>query len=208
MAAHRLGAAALAVVGLAEAGNFSGETMALVESIDIPLGSKMPGFQLKDPVGKIFESTSLSGSKGLLVAFTCNHCPYAIAIWPRLIALAEKAKKLGVNTVGINPNIHPGYPDDAPEKMIEKIKEWKIGFPYLVDETQAVAREFKAQCTPDLYLFDANQKLVYHGELDDNWKEPAKVKKHELMEAIVALTSGKVVSSDQKHSIGCSIKWK
>lgn len=170
--------------------------MALLESLDLPMGTPMPAFQLPDPDGKEHSSQNLMGPKGLLVAFTCNHCPYAIAIWPQLIALAADAQKLGINTVGINPNIHPDYPEDAPAKMKEKIKSWKIGFPYLVDATQKVAGDFKAQCTPDLYLFDAKQKLVYHGRLDD------------LNEAISHLSQGKPVDKNQKHSMGCSIKWR
>ena len=148
------------------------------------------------------------GSKGLLVAFTCNHCPYAIAVWPRLIRLAQYAQGLGIHTVGINPNIHPDYPEDAPDKMKEKIKEWGIGFPYLVDNTQKVADAFKAQCTPDLYLYNAAHELLYHGRLDDHWKEETKIKRQELKEAIENLASGKPISSDQYPSMGCSIKWR
>ena len=182
--------------------------MALMESITIALGTKMPEFELKDPASKSFKSDQLYGKKGLLVAFTCNHCPYALAIWPRLIRLAQHAASLGVNTVGINPNLHPDYPEDAPERMKEKIKEWGIHFPYLVDETQEVARIFQAQCTPDLYLFDSNRKLVYHGRLDDNWKEEKQVKKQELKEAIEQLTSGQKIIGKQYSSMGCSIKWR
>lgn len=154
--------------------------MVLLESLDIPLGTRMPDFKLEDPFGKVFKSGQLHGNKGLLVAFTCNHCPYARAVWPRLIRLAKHAKNLGVNTVAINPNIHPDYPEDSPEEMKKKMKEWGIGFPYLVDETQQVAKAFKAQCTPDIYLFDAEHKLVYHGRIDDNWKDETKVTKEEL----------------------------
>ncbi|OGW86689.1 MAG: peroxiredoxin [Omnitrophica bacterium RIFCSPHIGHO2_02_FULL_46_11] len=182
--------------------------MALMESISVKLGTQMPTFELKDPSGKLYKSDQVYGAKGLLVAFTCNHCPYAQAIWPRLIQLAKDVSKLGVNTVGINPNIHPGYPDDAPERMKEKIKEWGISFPYLVDETQEVARTFQAQCTPDLYLFDSAHHLVYHGRLDDNWKEETKVKKRELKEAIENLAAGKQISHIQNPSMGCSIKWR
>ena len=182
--------------------------MALMESIKIALGTAMPDFELMDPYGKIYKGSQVYGKKGLLVAFTCNHCPYAQAIWPRLIHLAQEASKLGVNTVGINPNIHPGYPDDAPAKMKEKIKEWGIGFPYLVDETQEIARAFQAQCTPDLYLFDSNHRLVYHGRLDDNWKDETQVKKQELKEAIENLAVGKPISQKQFPAMGCSIKWR
>lgn len=181
--------------------------MALMESIAIALGTKMPEFELKDPNDKKFKSDQLFGKKGLLVAFTCNHCPYALAIWPRLIQLAQYAAQKGVNTVGINPNIHPDYPEDAPPRMKEKIKEWGIPFPYLVDETQNVARSFQAQCTPDLYLFDAAHQLIYHGRLDDNWKEEKQVKKQELKEAIEQLASGKKIAGKQYPSMGCSIKW-
>ena len=182
--------------------------MALVESLKIELGTKMPEFNLKDPYGKIFKGDQVYGSKGLLVAFTCNHCPYAQAIWPRLIQLAQDASKLGVATVGINPNIHPDYPEDASERMKEKIKEWGIGFLYLVDETQEVGRAFQAQCTPDLYLFDSAHRLVYHGRFDDNWKEEARVRKRDLKEAIESLASGKPISKTQYSSMGCSIKWR
>ena len=182
--------------------------MPLVESIKVALGTEMPEFELKDPNGKTYQSNQVYGPKGLLVAFTCNHCPYAQAIWPRLIKLAKEAQKLGINSVGINPNIHPGYPEDAPQRMKEKIKEWGVPFPYLVDETQQVARQFQAQCTPDLYLFDSAHKLVYHGRLDDNWKEESKVKRQELKEAINNLVGAKPITSKQYPSMGCSIKWR
>ena len=182
--------------------------MALIESVSIPLGTKMPDFQLNDPNGKKFDGNSFYGSKGLLVAFTCNHCPYAIAVWSRLLRLANEGKALGVNTVGINPNINPDYPEDAPPRMKEKIKAWGISFPYLIDETQRTATIFQAQCTPDLYLFDSAHKLVYHGRFDDNWKDETKVKKQDLKEAIENLVNGKPMASKQYPSMGCSIKWR
>jgi peroxiredoxin len=182
--------------------------MVLLESIEIPLGTKMPDFELKDPHGKIFKSDLLYAEKGLLVVFTCNHCPYANAVWPRLIKLARYAKDLGINTVAINPNIHPDYPEDAPEKMIEKGVKLGIEFPYLVDETQQVAKAFKAQCTPDIYLFNKEHKLVYHGRIDNNWQDESKVTKEELKDAIVNLSNNKPISQKQYPSMGCSIKWR
>ena len=179
-----------------------------VESIDIPIGTTMPAFTLKDAAGAPFASDALFGEKGLLVLFTCNHCPYAKAVWPRTIAIAEAAKKLGINTVGINPNIHPNYPEDAPEVMLERIKEWGVTFPYLVDETQKVAADFKAQCTPDIYLFDRNKKLVYHGRVDDNWQDESKVTTQELNTAVKNLAEGKPIAGEQYPSLGCSIKWR
>ena len=110
-----------------------------VESIDIALKTKMPEFELPDAFGKMYRSRDLLGKAGLLVAFTCNHCPYAVAVWPRLVRLATFAKKSGINVVAINPNIHPEYPDDDPKVMKEKVKDWKVEFPYLVDESQKTA---------------------------------------------------------------------
>jgi len=182
--------------------------MVLMQSADVPLGSELPKFKLKDAFGKEYDSDSLIGEKGLLVAIMCNHCPYAKAVWPRLIKLSKKARELGINVVAINPNINPEYPEDLPDKMREKVEEWQIDFPYLVDETQEVAKALNAQCTPDFYLFDRNKKLVYHGRFDDNWKDETKVTKRELEEAIENLANGKPISKEQHPSMGCSIKWK
>ena len=182
--------------------------MVLLESITIPLGTKMPSFELKDPKGKIYKSDEQYGERGLLLVFTCNHCPYAIAVWPRVVRLAAYARNMKINTVAINPNIHPNYPDDAPDKMIGKIKELGITFPYLVDETQETAKAFKAQCTPDIYLFDKKRALVYHGRIDDNWQDESKVTREELKEALNNLATGQPISPMQKPSMGCSIKWR
>jgi peroxiredoxin len=182
--------------------------MAQRESVDIPLGTKMPKFILKDSDGVIQVSDYTVGNKGLLVVFTCNHCPYARAVWPRMIRLGRYAMEREINVLAINPNINPKYPDDAPDEMGKKIKEWGIPFPYLIDDTQKVARAFDAQCTPDIYLFDAEQKLVYHGRIDDNWQEESKVTKEELKDAITNLAAGKSITGKQISSIGCSIKWR
>ena len=179
-----------------------------IESIDIPMGTPLPMFELPDTNGTLFQSDRLKGPKGILVLFTCNHCPYAKAVWPRTIALAQEAKERGITTVAINPNIHPDYPEDAPEVMKKKIKEWGIPFPYLIDESQDVARTYKAQCTPDIYLFDGAGRLAYHGRIDDNWQDPSKVTREELRDAIAAVADGKPVSGTQHPTIGCSIKWR
>ena len=179
-----------------------------VESTNIPLGNKMPKFILRDPDGVIQVSDYIIGKNGVLIIFTCNHCPYAKAIWPRVIKLSQMAIENGINTIEINPNINPNYPEDAPEVMKLRIKEWGIPFPYLIDETQKVARAFDAQCTPDIYLFNADQELVYHGRVDDNWQDESKVTKQELKDAITNLVAGKPVDEKQIPSIGCSIKWR
>ncbi len=182
--------------------------MALLESITVPLGTKMPSFELKDPQGKTYCGDDQYGERGLLVVFTCNHCPYAIAVWPRVVRLANYAKNMKINTVAINPNIHPDYPDDAPVKMIDKIKDLGITFPYLVDEAQKTAKAFRAQCTPDVYLFDKNRALAYHGRIDDNWQDESKVTREELKEALNNLVTGQPIASPQRPSMGCSIKWR
>ncbi|OED34673.1 peroxiredoxin [PVC group bacterium (ex Bugula neritina AB1)] len=182
--------------------------MALVESVEIPLGMKMPSFSLRDSNDKLYESEDFYDKKGLCVVFTCNHCPYAIAVWPRLIALSSWALSKGVNFVAINPNIHPDYPEDSVEAMKNKVLKEKIPFPYLVDDTQKIASAFKAQCTPDFYLYDNNQDLFYHGRMDDNWKEADKVKDKTLENAIEDMVEGKTWNGDFSASMGCSIKWK
>ena len=179
-----------------------------IQSIEIALGTEMPLFKLLDPYDKEYSGDKLYGTKGLLVLFTCNHCPYARAVWPRTIKLAGYAKGFGINTVAINPNINPAYPEDAPELMKEKIKEWGIPFPYLIDESQNVARSFDAQCTPDIYLFDKNHRLAYHGRVDDNWQDERKVRNEELKNAITNLAARKPIAAQQFPSIGCSIKWR
>ncbi|MBF0386789.1 MAG: thioredoxin family protein [Candidatus Omnitrophica bacterium] len=181
--------------------------MALLESIKVPLGSLLPAFELKDPDGRCFKSEGLAGERGLLVVFTCNHCPYAQAVWPRVIRLGEYAKGMRVGVVDINPNINPDYPDDSPEKMRARIQELAIPFPYLVDEGQLVARTFKAQCTPDIFLYNNKRELVYHGRIDDNWKDESAVTREDLKEAMNNMVSGLPQEKRQYPSMGCSIKW-
>lgn len=182
--------------------------MALLESLDIPLQSPFIPFSLKDTKGALIEGNKLFGSHGLLVVFTCNHCPYAIAVWSRLIHLAQEIKTWGIETVAINPNIHPDYPEDNPSEMAKKINEWGIPFPYLIDDSQEIAKKYQAQCTPDLYLFDDHKTLFYHGRIDDNWKDETKVTKQELKAACAALRDAKPFGDKQMPSMGCSIKWK
>ncbi len=181
--------------------------MALLESILVPLGTKMTDFELKNPDGQIIKGSEQFGDRGLLIAFTCNHCPYAIAVWSRLVRLAQYAKGMRINSIAINPNIHPDFPEDSPENMKLIIKEHGIDFPYLVDETQEVAKSFRAQCTPDIYLFNKDKELVYHGRIDDNWKDESKVTREELKEALNNHAAGLAVEGKQMPSMGCSIKW-
>ena len=185
--------------------------MALLESIPVPLGTKMPSFELKDPLGKSYKSSDLyekDKGRGFLIGFMCNHCPYAKAVWPRFIRLAKYAQGMRINTVAINPNINPEFPEDSAPEMKKKIKEWGIEFPYLVDETQEVAKAFKAQCTPDIYLFNNQQELIYHGRIDDNWQDESKITREELKEALNNHAAGLPLAKQQRPAMGCSIKWK
>ncbi len=182
--------------------------MTLVQSVDLRLGSTMPAFSLTDPSGKKFSGSMLLAGKGLLVVFTCNHCPYAKAQWPRLIRLAEEFVGSGINAVAINANMHPDYPEDAPQRMTELVVELDVSFPYLVDDSQQVARAFRAQCTPDPYLFDGQGRLFYHGRIDDNWQDDQAVQRQDLRGAMVALVAGENPPIVQPPSMGCSIKWR
>ncbi|MDQ6994086.1 MAG: thioredoxin family protein [Mariprofundaceae bacterium] len=182
--------------------------MALVASIHVDLGWELPQIQLQDTSLKTVQLQDFMGEKGLLVVFTCNHCPYALAIWPRLIKHAQYLREQGIHTVAINPNIHPDFPEDSISAMQEKIQEWGIDFPYLADESQTVAKAFDAQCTPDLYLFNDDSKLYYHGRIDDYWKDESKVSQEELLPAAQAMLEGTEAPKVQHPTIGCSIKWK
>lgn len=182
--------------------------MALIKSADVALGTTLEHFTLEDPFGKQFSSQELFGKGGFLIAVMCNHCPYSNAIWKRLEAVSEFAKKLDITTVAINPNIHPNYPEDSPSHMIDKIKEMEIEFPYLIDEKQEVVKSLGAVCTPDIFLFDGAQKLYYHGRIDDNWRDSQSVKEEELRDAVMSLFSKQDAPKNQHPAQGCSIKWE
>ena len=181
--------------------------MALLESALVELGTPLQHFALEDPNGKAYSSTEMMKSTGLLIYVVCNHCPYNQALWARLVEVAEFASKVDVGVVAINPNIHPNYPEDSPAHMLDKIVEFSLPFPYLIDRHQQVARSLNATCTPDIFLFDATGALFYHGRVDDYWKDAGKVTKEELREAIMHLFSGKKPPQEQIPSMGCSIKW-
>ncbi len=181
--------------------------MVLTVSTPHPLGSRLPDHTLTRPEGGEVSLGSLVGPKGLLLAVTCNHCPYAKAVWPRVVRLAGEARAWGVATVAVNPNLNPDYPEDSLDGMREAIRRWGIPFPYLADEDQSLARALGAVCTPEFFLYDAGRALVYHGRLDDHWQDESRVTRQELREAVLALVEGRPVPSDQKPAMGCSIKW-
>lgn len=173
------------------------------------LGTPMPSFNLPDTVsGKQVSSDSLLG-KPSAVIFICNHCPYVKHIRAGLAAFGRFCQENGAGLVAISSNDAVAYPDDSPEKMTQEAKDAGYVFPYLFDESQAVARAFDAACTPDLYIYDAQGKLAYRGQFDDaRPKTDAPVTGKDARAAIEALLKGSAPSDDQKPSIGCNIKWK
>jgi len=182
----------------------------LLESITLPDSWQAEDFKLKGTDGKMYSLKDFEDKDGLLVIFTCNHCPYAVASWPELIKLYQQFGDK-VSFVAITPNDPETYPDDDFEGMQKLVKEMSLGFPYLVDETQKVAKTYKAQCTPDLYLFrkeDGKFKLYYHGRINDNWQNPEQVTEENLKEALQSLVDGKEKPQEQPPSMGCSIKWR
>ena len=182
--------------------------MALTESRDLPLGTPCPDFRLPSVEGKPVARDDFRDAKALVVMFICNHCPYVQAIEDRIVALGREYGPRGIQLVGVCSNDPTDYPDDRPERLLARWREKRYGFPYLVDESQAVARTFNAVCTPDLYVFDGDRNLAYHGRLDDDWQHPQKVRRRELAAALDAILEGRTPSAPQTHSIGCSIKWK
>lgn len=183
--------------------------MARTESTMLELGTQAPDFSLPDTNGKQISLADFADAKGLLVVFMCNHCPYVIHLRDALAAFAKEYQAQGLAVVGINANDASNYPDDSPEKMTEEVATQGYTFPYLYDESQAVAKSYKAACTPDFFLFDENNNLVYRGQFDDSRpRNDAPVTGADLRAAVNALLQGDNISADQKPSMGCNIKWK
>ena len=184
--------------------------MALLNSYDLPIGWDAPDFKLPNTEGNGISPNNFQEKKGLLVVFTCNHCPYAKASWPLVIDLFHKFSK-DVGFLAVNPNDAITHPEDSYEIMKEKKIEWNIPFDYLHDASQEIAKAYKAQCTPDLYLLkntDGAWKLFYHGRINDNWQDPTAVQEKNLEDVLADLVGDKEPPKDQKPSMGCSIKWK
>ncbi|MFH1371940.1 MAG: thioredoxin family protein [Planctomycetota bacterium] len=183
--------------------------MAATESTMLALGTKAPDFEMSDTEGKIVSLKDFADKKALLVVFMCNHCPFVKHIIDKLVAIVREYQTKGVAVVGINSNDVENYPEDSPSAMALVAKEKGFTFPYLYDESQNVAKAYKAACTPDFFLFDGQRKLVYRGQMDDSRPGNGKpVTGADLKAAMDAVLAGKEVLSIQKPSMGCNIKWK
>ncbi len=187
--------------------------MPAVESKMIELGTVAPDFSLPntnpDYPADTVSLADFASSRGIVIAFICNHCPYVVHLKSEFSKFAKDCQQKGMAVVAINSNDVSNYPADSPDRMTADARKYGYGFPYLFDESQEAARAYGAECTPDFYLFDARRKLVYRGQFDDsrpgNGRE---VTGTDLSDAVDALLNGAPVASDQKPSIGCSIKWK
>jgi peroxiredoxin len=178
-----------------------------VESTAAVSGVPCPDFRLPGVDGKTYSRDDFASSPVLVLMFICNHCPYVKAVEDRLIELARGYGPRGVAFVGVCSNDAASYPDDAFDKLAERWLQKGYGFPYLHDESQAVARAFGAVCTPDIFVYDSARRLAYRGRIDDSWKDPARVTRRELAEALDALLAGRAPPPG-KPTLGCSIKWK
>lgn len=176
----------------------------------LPLETKAPEFSLLDTVsGNILNLNDLKGNIGTVIMFICNHCPFVMYVNSELVKIANLYSKKGIHFIAISSNNAIKYPQDGPDNMNRHAKNEKYPFPYLYDETQEVAKAYDAACTPDFYVFDADLKLTYRGQLDDSRPDNGiKITGNDLRHALDCLLENKENFKPQKPSIGCNIKWK
>ncbi len=182
--------------------------MARTETPVCDFGRPAVDFALPDVEGRIWRLSDVQGGKGTLVMFICNHCPYVKAVLDRIVCDARELKGLGVNTVAIMSNDPSDYPEDSPENMKRVAEAHKFSFPYLIDESQAVAKAYGAVCTPDFFGYNADLELQYRGRLDASRKEAEPDAPRELFEAMKQVAETGHGPEEQVPSIGCSIKWR
>jgi len=176
----------------------------------LPLNTEAPSFTLPNSVdNQMLSLEEVKGSKGTLVIFMCNHCPYVIHLLDKMVEISNEIKPMGIHTVAISSNDINSYPEDRPELMKKLALEKSFEFPYLYDETQEIAMAYEAACTPDFYLFDGELKLVYRGRFDDaRPKNDNPITGLDLMTACTNLSNGFPQEANQIPSLGCGIKWK
>ena len=183
--------------------------MAATPSTMLELGTKLPPFRLRDFKGKAATSNDFGAFKGVLVAFLCPHCPFVRHVRREFARAAAEFQQRGLAVIAINSNDVTAFPDDDPEGMKKEAAEAGYTFSYLFDDTQEVAKAFRAACTPDFFLFDASQQLVYRGQFDDSRpNSQVPVTGRDLRAAVDALLAGRPIPGDQRPSLGCNIKWK
>lgn len=184
--------------------------MAQTPSNMLPIGSRMPLFKLYDTIDNSFKKSSeLTGDKGTLVMFICNHCPFVHHVIDEVVRIANDYHVQGIGFIAISSNDVVKYPEDSPENMTEFAEKHNFEFPYLFDETQEVAKTFDAACTPDFYLYDAEDFLVYRGQLDDSRpNNGVALSGYDIRVSIECLINNTPNTITQKPSVGCNIKWK
>jgi peroxiredoxin len=184
------------------------DPMVMTQSRMLPLGTVAPAFSLPDPEGSRHALEDFGSAQALLVAFICNHCPYVKHMIDGLAQFARDYRARGVAVVAINANDVSRYPDDSPQNMAQLVSRKRLDFPYLYDQSQAVARAYQAVCTPDLFLFDGARKLTYRGQFDASRPGNGKpVTGAHLRAAVDATLAGREIR-EQIPSVGCNIKWK
>jgi peroxiredoxin len=180
-----------------------------MQSVMLELGTPAPAFSLPDVVsGRTISLDTFKGSNALLVMFICRHCPFVVHVLQELARLGRDYQPKSVGVVAISANDAAAYPDDRPERLKEMAAEQGFVFPFCYDETQAVAKAYQAVCTPDFFLFDAARRLVYRGQLDDSRPGKGVADGRDLRAALDAVLASRPVSTDQRPSVGCGIKWK
>lgn len=183
--------------------------MVRTPSTMLPLGTRAPDFDLPNVDGRMVGLAEAAGPQGTVVMFICNHCPFVKHVADHLAMLARDYASRGIGFVAISSNDVAAHPADSPEQMVREAEDRGYLFPYLYDETQDVAKAYHAACTPDFYLFDAERKLAYRGQLDPSRPgNDIPVTGSDLRGAIDSLLAGRPPRDDQKPSIGCNIKWK
>ena len=183
--------------------------MVRTASTMLPIGTAAPDFSLSNIDGKLVRRDDFRGKRGLLVIFMCNHCPFVKHVAKELAQIADQCQANNIAVVGISSNDIASHPEDSPEKMKEEAAAQGYRFPYLYDQTQSVAQAYRAACTPDFFLFDADLCLIYRGQMDDTRpKQGATATGKDLRAAISALLAGSEPPFPQKPSIGCNIKWR
>lgn len=174
----------------------------------LKIGDPIPEFNLKAVDGKFYALQDFKEASGLIVIFSCNHCPYVQAYEERIKSIQSDYKTKGIQVIAISSNDVDSYPEDSFENMKLRSDEKQFNFPYLWDETQQLAKDFGATHTPEIFLFDKERKLVFHGKIDDNWNDEKSIRQKYLRSALDEMLTGNQITVPETFTIGCTIKWK